>query len=50
MLQQYQPILELKSSEQTGWISVRDSSDMVVLLKLIRKITHNQDETKHAAM
>ena len=44
------PTLELKISEHTGWILVRDSGDMVGLLKLIRNITHNQDETKHADM
>ena len=27
---------------------VRNSCDMVGLLKLIRNITHNQDEKKHA--
>ena len=50
ILQHCCPKLEIKISEQTGWISVRDSCDIVVLLKLISNITHNQDGTNHAAM
>ena len=50
ILQHFHTTLELKISEKTGWISVRDSREMVGLLKLIKKITHNQDETKHAVM
>ena len=50
ILQNCHPTLELKISEQTGWISVRDSCDMVVLLKLISNITHNQYGTNHTAM
>ena len=50
ILQHFHPPLELKISEQIWWISFRDSRDMVGLLKLIRNITNNQDEKKHAAM
>ena len=50
ILQHCQPTLELKISEQTEWILVRDSRDMTSLLKLIRNIIHNQDELKHAVM
>ena len=50
ILQHCHPTLELKIPEQTGWILVCNYRDMVGLLKLIRNITHNQDETNHAAM
>ena len=44
------PNTRAKISKQIGWLLVRDSRDMVGLLKLIRNITHNQDETNHDSM